>query len=303
VLNKSIKNAFFKLIYQEKVNKLARNVSYPIARYLPEKFQLPPNGVIKLDVNNTKIYLATNQTSYLTKILYWKGLEAFEYTTIFLKLIKKANVFLDIGSNIGYYSLLATASNKKIKTYAFEPAFGPKHFLKENIRLNGFENTITLCDQALSNIEGVLDFYEVKNDKYPWITNNLSGEHNAGTKTKGRNYKKTTVNTTTIDAFIAKNSISKIDLIKIDTEGTEVDILKKGLIMIQENEPIIICETLFNTTENELESFFKNLNYSFFNVIDDKLVKVDSIIRVEDNGVRNCFFVPTSKLSWVTPFI
>ena len=110
------------------INKIA----YPI---LPSKVKIPPSGIVRIK-NKEGVTLAinTNQTNYLTKYIFWEGgYTKFEYTSIFIKLAKKIGVFIDIGANIGYYSLLAAMENKDIKVIGFEPAEGPLHFFKKKI--------------------------------------------------------------------------------------------------------------------------------------------------------------------------
>ncbi|MEL7121888.1 MAG: hypothetical protein AAFO07_20740, partial [Bacteroidota bacterium] len=68
-------------------------------------------------------------------------------------------------------------------------------------------------------------------------------------------------------------------------------------------KPIVICETLFNTIESELESIFKNYGYEIYNHTDKGLKKVDSIVRAEDDGIRNCFFVHPSKKEIIEEFV
>jgi FkbM family methyltransferase len=296
-----LKQNFYRFIYNPKINYLLRNFYKPLGKILSEEKQIPPSGILNLKTDSGTIKVATNQTSYLTKILFWKGYKNFEYSKIFEILVKKANTFIDIGSNIGYYSLLAAKSNPDITVIAFEPAYGPKKYLKENIALNNFQDIISHTEYALSDSTESINFYEVKSTKYPTLIHNLSGEHNAGTKTTSRNFVKTTVPAITFKDFIEAENIQTVDLIKIDTEGTEVEILKSAEEYIKKFEPIIICETLFNTTEIELEAFFKKLKYLFYNFDGKNLVKVESIRRDRDNGIRNCFFVPVSKEQWLLP--
>ncbi|PHS68080.1 MAG: hypothetical protein COB12_02360 [Flavobacterium sp.] len=298
-----MRTIIYSIIYNSKVNYIIRNISYYVIKLLPETFKIPVSGVLNLKTKNGTIKIATNQTSYLTKVLFWKGYKYFEYSEIFEDLSKSINCFLDIGANIGYYSLIASKTNRNIKIFAFEPAKGPKHYLNKNIELNNFQNNIKPVDIALSNKEGIIDFYEVESKKYKNLKYNLSGEHNAGTKTKSRNFVKKQVKTTTLSNFIKHNKIENIDIIKIDTEGTEVDILKSGKNEIKQYQPIIICETLFNTTENELDDFFSSLGYVFYNHTDKGLVEVDTIKRTEDNEVRNCFFVPKNKIKLINKYI
>lgn len=298
-----IKQSLFYIIYNPTINYLLRNTCLLLKPILKTKFRLPPSGVLNLNTDSGIIKIATNQTSYLTQLLFWNGYKNFEYSEIFEKLSKNVNTFLDIGSNIGYYSLIAAKSNPNIKAYAFEPALGPKFYLKKNIFLNNFKEQIKPVEVALSNVSGKIDFYEVENVKYKYLKYNLAGEGNAGTKTKSRNFIKNSVMSITLEDFVNGEKLNSIDLIKIDTEGTEIDILNSGKSIIRQFQPIVICETLFNTIEDELDVFFKELNYRFYYHTPQGLKMVSTIKRSEDNGIRNCFFVPESKLEIISEFI
>ena len=176
-------------------------------------------------------------------------------------------------------------------------------YLKKNIKINSFEDNIIHENIALSGSSGKIDFYEVENLKYQYLEHNLAGEGNAGTKKTSRNFVKNTVNSKTLNQFFEDAKIKNIDLIKIDTEGTEIDILNSGVDNIKKFQPIIICETLFNNIESELDDFFNALDYQFFNHTPLGLVKVSTIKRETDNGIRNCFFVPKSKLNLISKFV
>lgn len=299
----NLKQILFQLIYNPSINYILRNISKIVKPVLKTNFRIPPSGTLNLNTESGLIKIATNQTSYLTQLLFWNGYKKFEYSALFEELVKDISAFLDIGSNIGYYSLLAIKSNPNINAFAFEPALGPKHFLKKNIALNNFQENLIHVDTALSNESGTIDFYEVANKKYTYLTHNLAGEGNAGTKTTSRNFIKNTVKSMTLSEFVADEKITKIDLIKIDTEGTETDILNSGIETLKKHQPIIICETLFNTIENELDDFFTQLNYHKFNHTEKGLKKVKTIKRGKDDGIRNCFFVPESKLELISKFV
>ncbi|OIQ21929.1 FkbM family methyltransferase [Lacinutrix sp. MedPE-SW] len=299
----ALSQIIYKTIYNSVINYFLRNINYALNTIFKTKIKLPPSGTIKLKTNSGNIKIVTNQTSYITQLIYWNGYKNFEYAKIFESLVKETNSFLDIGANIGFYSLLAAKANSKIKIHAFEPAKGPKYFLKKNIAINNFESKITAVDLALSNKKGIIDFYEVDNLKYKYLEHNLAGEGNTGTKKTSRNFVINTVNTNTLDNFIELNKLKSVDLIKLDTEGTEFNILKSGIESIKKHQPIIICETLFNTTETNLNNFFSDLGYTFYNHTKKGLLQVGSIERVQDNGIRNCFFVPASKLDLVQKFV
>lgn len=290
------------LIYNTKINWLIRNINYILSPLLPEKIKIHPSGTININIKSHKsIKLKANQTSYVTRELFWKGSENYEYTSIFINLIKKTDVFFDIGSSIGYYSVLGASINKRLKVEAFEPSTGPMIYLSENVKINNLSSRIKVNVLALSNKQGQIDFFEIRNKKYPTIYN-LSGEHNIGTKPYLKSLK-TKVTSDTLDNFVKKNDIEKIDLIKVDTEGCEDLILIESSNTINQFKPIIICEVLFNRIESQLENIMLGHNYEFYNHSGKGLTKVNTIKRDSDNGIRNCFFVHPTKKHLIEEFI
>ena len=298
-----MKQLLYKVIYNKHVNKMLRNLNRILRPILPEKIKLPPSGIIRFKNNLGQVLsIKTNQTSYITQLLYWEGYQNFEYTDIFIKLIKKINVFYDIGANIGYYSLLAEIENKNIKVIGFEPANGPLSYFRENIKINKFKN-IRVESLALSDKEGEITFYEIRNKKYTYLEHNLAGEGNSGSKMSGRNFVPISVKTTTLDKYVENAKEANIDLIKMDTEGTEHFILENSDNVLKLMKPIIICETLFNTIELELEKLMRSYGYEFYNHTEMGLEKVNTIVRQEDNGVSNCFFVHPNKFDLIEEFV
>jgi FkbM family methyltransferase len=299
-----MKQLLYKIIYNDNINPVLRNINKFLSPVLPKKIQIPPSGIIRIINGNGKLLkIKTNQTNYLTKVIFWKGgYLSFEYTGIFIRLIKKINTFYDIGANIGYYSLLAAMENPSVRIVGFEPATGPLFYFKENVMINNFTN-IVVEPIALSHKEGEIEFYEIKNRKYKYLEHNLAGEGNAGSLTTGRNFAVNKVKTSTLDNYVNLNNEKGIDLIKMDTEGTENLILEKSEKVLNEMKPIIICETLFNTIEPELERIMRSYGYEFYNHTAHGLLKQETIIRNEDNGISNCFFVHPDKYHLIEEFV
>ena len=267
----------YRVIYSPFINKILRNINKSL-KFLHKKVKLPPSGEIKFTVEkNHIIRLKTNQTNYVTHQIFWEGWKKFEYSELFVDLIKKIDVFYDIGANVGYYSLLAATVNKRIRVVGFEPAYGPLHYFKMNKELNKLMN-INIEPIALSNETGKIDFYEQVNYKYHFVKYHLGGEHNAGSKVENGRFITRKVNTETLDNYVKQKEQYPIDLIKIDTEGTENLIFEKSHKVLSEMKPIVICETLFNKIESELEKIFHLYNYNFYNHTDRGLKKVNTII-------------------------
>jgi FkbM family methyltransferase len=147
-----------------------------------------------------------------------------ETTNLINKLIKPGEVFVDVGANVGYYSLLAARKvGKTGKVYAFEPVKKNFIFLKKNIQLNNFKNIIPI-NKAVSNFEGKKRIFLSKDD----------GQHSFRKVGKSS----LNVSVTTIDNFFKK--ISKIDWIKIDTEGSEGFVIEGAKKIIKKNKNIKI---------------------------------------------------------------
>lgn len=299
-----MKQFLYKLIYSGKVNFVLRNLNKALLPILPKKIKIPPSGILNIRNSEGNILkIKSNQTNYLTHLIFWQGgYQRFEYTDIFIKLIKKVHSFYDIGANIGYYSLIAASENSDIKIVGFEPAVGPLHYFRENVRFNNFSN-IKVEPIALSQKNGEIEFYEIRNKKYTYLKHNLAGESNAGSKTQGRNFVMNKVKTLTLDNYVKLNNVEHIELIKMDTEGTENLILENSNFVLEKMKPIIICETLFNTIESELEQIFSSYGYEFYNHVENGLKKEKTIIREKDNGVRNCFFVHPRNFNLIAEFV
>ena len=125
------------------------------------------------------------------------------------KQIKKGDVVVDIGANIGYFTLIfARLVGDSGKVYAFEPDPTNFELLKKNVEINGYKNVV-LVQKAVSNYDGVLKLY--LSDKNPQ-------DHRIYDWNDGRKFVE--ARAVRLDEYL-KNYIGKIDFIKIDTQGAE----------------------------------------------------------------------------------
>lgn len=290
-----MRTLLYHIIYHPAINRVLRTVNkwlMPVT-----SFQLPPSGAIDLRLRSGLTFrLQCNPTSHVSKVLFYHGPDAFEYTSIFERLIARCQSFADVGANIGYYSVLASRINPAIRVISFEPAPGPLHYLKANLAVNQVESSVQVSAIALSNVAGKLSFSPAFNPKYKYLPHHLGGTGHAAAGDQAA----IEVQSDTLDRILGDKGI---DLIKLDTEGTEDKILEGAANIIRTYRPIIICETLFNKIENALESVMLSHGYDFYNHQQGKLVKTLTIRRVSDNGVRDCFFVPKEKTSWIQEFM
>ena len=143
-------------------------------------------------------------------------------------------VILDIGANTGSFCLLAKI-NQNIKCLAFEPMSMIYEILKNNILLNKLQYNVRALQIALSDKKGS----EVL--KYP-KSGTDSGFACLGTPMRFDNWTEIKVPVNTLDQVAIEQGIKKVDLIKIDTEGCELLVLKGGENLIREYHPGILTE-------------------------------------------------------------
>jgi FkbM family methyltransferase len=292
----------YRAFYQPQINFLVRNTMRTINDVFGSRIRHSVSGRIKLNLGNGRTFkLALNESS-AAHIYFWQRALNYEFTPIFMALAQRARVFMDIGTNIGFYTAVANAMNPDIHVWAFEPANGPHHYLCKNKALNGWKNT-TISKVALSSEAGELTFFEAFRPKYKYLRHHLSGIgalENTHNNPDMVSYK---VTTQTLDAFVAAHKISGVDIIKMDTEATEHYILAHGYETISRDRPIIICEVLFGKVELEIERHMKALKMHMFEQIERRLIPVDTLSKFQDNQERSFFFVPDEKLDWVKEFI
>jgi len=167
--------------------------------------------------------------------LFWMGVYYVErkHTEHFKKLIKPGDIVIDVGANIGYYTLMAAARvGKRGHVYAFEPASHTFKILQKNIQINGFTN-VSLYNLAISNEEGYVELY---------LSDSINTGATSITVPELFSGKVEKVRCITIDNFLNKENIKKVDLIKIDVEGAEPKVLRGMNKLLSEQNPKILIE-------------------------------------------------------------
>lgn len=132
---------------------------------------------------------------------------------VFRNLVRKGMTVLDIGANIGLYTLVASrAVGQHGKVISFEPDPFGFEILSHRINGNGHKN-VTLVNKALSNTNGFTRLY---------IDRFNQGNHSFSKDNLYIVDKHIKVPTTTLDKYFnSKNGVKNIDIIKIDVQGAE----------------------------------------------------------------------------------
>jgi len=188
-------------------------------------------------------------------------------TDLFRQLLKPGMVVVDVGANVGYFSLLAAELvGDSGKVYAFEPEPGNNGVLRKNIDINSISN-IQVEEKAVSDSSGTAEFFLSELDSG---SHSLYGEAARGVREHFQ------VTTTTIDEFHESEGWPNVDLIKIDVEGGELGVLK-GMESLMEKTPdvkliIEYCPFLIEATGAEPSDLLDRLYSKSYQIqfIDDK---------------------------------
>lgn len=129
--------------------------------------------------------------------------------------IEDKDVIIDIGANMGIFSIYAAKKAKNGKVYSFEPFKEHYERLEKDIKLNNLKN-VQIFNEGISKKVGKQELF---------ISNISSGMHSLYFKNKNKGNQ--IVNITTLNKVIKENNLYKrgIDFLKIDCEGSEYDII------------------------------------------------------------------------------
>jgi len=159
----------------------------------------------------------------ISRALYHNGTRERAFMSILRNSIKAGDVCVDLGANIGYTTLfMASKAASEGQVYAIEPDLHNLEILKSNIELNKFSGTVTIDQCAISDTDGVIDF---------WIARqpNL----NSVKKTK-HSIRKEEVPCLTLGSYLENKRYP--NFIKMDVEGHEVKIFEGALQYFAENK-------------------------------------------------------------------
>lgn len=161
-----------------------------------------------------------------------------EETELVKKLIRPGDIFVDVGANLGYYSLLAARFGAS-HVYAFEAQPSTYELLGKNVIINWMTKFITYEHLAVYSHTTDLEFFV--RDHYP---GNSSLGYTAPDQLE-KWFDTTTavkVHAVALDDYFA-NRPGKIDLIKVDVEGAEPAVFEGARQTLEKNRDIkILCE-------------------------------------------------------------
>jgi len=211
-----------------------------------------------------------------------------------------ANNVLDIGGNVGIFSLDLAVKNSSLVYNIFEPIPNTYNKLRANLKLNDkSEELFKTFNIGLSNQEGSFDFYLPATDEAASMRPvddafYLKGCNDMGEYTGNDKMEKIVCLVDTVDNVVSKNDIDNIGFIKIDVEGNEKFVLLGAKETLSKYKPLVYCELLrkhsarFGYHPNEVIDYMAGFGYKCYVMKDKELVQIDKI--TEETVETNFFF-------------
>jgi len=203
-------------------------------------------------INGSRVVVSVGDTGFTGNI--YTGLHDFADMAYLLHVLRQNDLFLDIGANIGSYTILASWV-VKARTIAFEPVLFTFERLKRNVSINFLEDIVEAHNIAIGDTCGNLHFSRNEDTTNHVISENEHIEDIIQVKVRN------------LDDFPECSSAS---LMKIDVEGYEKFVLNGGQQTLKnENLHSVIMElngsgTRYGVDENDIIAMMRDYGFDIY---------------------------------------
>ncbi len=196
----------------------------------------------------------------------YDGIHEWEELQFCFRYLRPGDHFVDVGANVGVFSSLIGTRLPGVQITAVEPFPPIRAFLERNLALNFLE--VEVVDAAVGAESGEATFEILERD----VLNRLAPDGAVLPTSKGIQ-----VAVQTLDEILAGSSP---DLIKIDVEGTELNVLRGARQLLATVGPVVLFEhcghgNSFGVTPAEVRSFLAEVGYRIY-LLDGRLTPWDS---------------------------
>jgi FkbM family methyltransferase len=182
--------------------------------------------------------------------------------TSFISYLKPDAIVIDVGTNIGYTTLLLSKACSQGKIIGIEPSKELFKILEDHVNLNAFTN-VKCLNVGLGEKNKTVKLYKV-NDSNTGMNRILD--------TNDSTLSSENITIKTLDEVAAEEHLDKVDAIKIDVEGYELKVLQGAMSVLKKHHPVLLVEIdPENLKEQQAcpDDIFKllfDLGYSIFDV-------------------------------------
>ena len=178
------------------------------------------------------------QTDCGHRQIAWLGFYERELTTTLSRLARRGGLLVDVGANVGYFSILWVALNVKNRAYAFEPSPRNLTMLRANVAAQMHPERIQICEYALGRESGEMPFDPGPDDQSGW-----------GGFKRSISRQTIRVRVQRLDELLPPAAI--VDCVKIDTEGADAWVIEGATKLLREKR---IRHVLFEENSQRMQA-------------------------------------------------
>ena len=225
-------------------------ISYIISFLTPDKFKI-------YSIRGFKMYLNPHE-SFMMKMRLLRAYERDKFNFIKNNL-KRNDIFIDIGANIGDFSLYAAKRAREGKVLSFEPSADNFKMLKKSIKANNYKN-IFPHQVAIG----------LNDDKNKLFLGNKSGLHSLIENNPNNTGAYELVRIKPLDYFF--KDVENVKIIKIDVEGAEIDVLRGMNRILNTYKPFLLIDihTKLGVTITEVSNILQKYGYNILETTSGK---------------------------------
>jgi FkbM family methyltransferase len=194
-------------------------------------------------------------------------------TRLLNALASQSKAMLDIGANIGVYSIRLALRFPELRVFAFEPIPTSFDYLQRNIAVNAVGERVRAFQYALSDHAGATTLYIAPHNGTNASLQNVAGASDA-IELPGLML--------TLDDWVRSFGVAP-DLIKCDVEGAELLVFRGGLQTLRSHCPVVFSELLrkwakgFGYHPNDMLELFRSIGYRCFAIGDGGIREIASV--------------------------
>ena len=191
-----------------------------------------------MTVRRQGIVWALDLTEGIDLSIYLLG--SFEPSVVrtYRPLVRAGDTVLDIGANVGAHTLpLARAVGPTGRVVAFEPTAWASAKLRANVDLNPELAGRIRAEQVMLTGAGDTGLPAGIYSSWPLTTQgDLHPQH------LGRLMSTDDAQVTSLDDYVTRNGVEKVDFVKLDVDGAEPDVLRGATATVTRHRPVIVME-------------------------------------------------------------
>lgn len=190
-------------------------------------------------------------------------------------ILHNPQVIIDIGANYGPYSFFLSKIYPNSKIFAFEPATRSYNIFKRIIKRFNLTNVIP--------IKKGLGVKEEKKEIVMPLQYTILAYISDKKIPKKKEDQTEQIEIATLDNFVKRNKIKKIDFIKCDVEGFELNVFKGAKNVLKKHRPIVFVEIeerhtkKYQVKPQEVMEFFKKFGYSCYSAKNNNIQRTNNI--------------------------